>query len=120
MRSGDSVPEPIAQHGIKIAGENPMIILYRPGSDDIVVLVSMWTARYSPVGSGRALLIWADPGDGGIRTPNLLIRRSRPRVRTGPAGLAFTLRTAVRASCASVIVQSRLCDLAPRLAPASP
>src|SRR3712207_6252918 len=43
-----------------------MIILYRPGSDDIVVLVSMWTARYSPVGSGRALLIWADPGESGL------------------------------------------------------
>ena len=60
------MPEPIAQHGIKIAGENPMIILYRPDSDDIVVLASMWTARYSPVGSGRALLIWADPGESGL------------------------------------------------------
>ncbi|MGH3481262.1 MAG: hypothetical protein ACRDQD_31145, partial [Nocardioidaceae bacterium] len=60
------MPEPIAQHGIKIAGENPMIVLYRAGSDDIVVLVSMWTARYSPVGSGRALLIWADPSESGL------------------------------------------------------
>jgi hypothetical protein len=60
------MPEPITQHGIKIAGENPMIILYRPGSDDIVVLVSMWTARFSPVGSGRALLIWADPTESGL------------------------------------------------------
>jgi len=58
--------EPIIQRGIKIAGENPMIILYRPGSDDIVVLVSMWTARYSPVGSGRAMLIWADPDGSGL------------------------------------------------------
>jgi hypothetical protein len=58
--------EPVFQRGIKIAGENPMIILYRPGSDDIVVLVSMWTARYSPVGSGRALLIWADPVESGL------------------------------------------------------
>jgi len=58
--------EPIAQHGIKIAGENPMIVLYRPGSDDIVVLASMWTARYSPVGAGRALLIWADPDESGL------------------------------------------------------
>jgi hypothetical protein len=56
----------MTQYGIKIAGENPMIILYRPGSDDIVVLASMWTARYSPVGSGRALLIWADPGESGL------------------------------------------------------
>ena len=60
------MPEPIAQYGIKIAGENPMIVLYRAGSDDIVVLASMWTARYSPVGSGRALLIWADPDASGL------------------------------------------------------
>lgn len=53
--------EPVARRGIKIAGENPMIILYRPGSDEIVVLVSIWTARWSPVGDGRALLIWTDP-----------------------------------------------------------
>ena len=63
---GESVPEPVARHGIKIAGENPMIVLYRPGSDEIVVLASMWTARYSPVGTGHALLIWADPGESGL------------------------------------------------------
>ncbi|HEY8457434.1 MAG TPA: hypothetical protein VIL34_17710 [Actinopolymorphaceae bacterium] len=58
--------EPIVQRGIKIAGENPMIILYRPNSDDIVVLVSMWTARWSPVGPGHALLIWADREGSGL------------------------------------------------------
>ena len=42
------MPEPVTLHGIKVAGENPMIILYRPDSDDIVVMASMWTARYSP------------------------------------------------------------------------
>jgi hypothetical protein len=26
----------------------------------------MWTARYSPVGSGHALLIWADPAGSGL------------------------------------------------------
>jgi hypothetical protein len=60
------VPEPVVRQGIKIAGENPMIVLYRSGSDEIVVLASMWTARYSPVGSGRALLIWADPRESGL------------------------------------------------------
>jgi len=60
------VPEPLTQRGIKIAGENPMILLYRPDSDDLVVLASMWTARWSPVGSGRALLIWADPDGSGL------------------------------------------------------
>ncbi|TDD12694.1 hypothetical protein E1218_35255 [Kribbella turkmenica] len=61
-----ALPEPVIQRGIAIAGENPMIILYRPGSDDIVVLVSMWTARYSPVGAGRALLVWADRTASGL------------------------------------------------------
>ncbi|MEU8226509.1 hypothetical protein [Kribbella sp. NPDC048915] len=58
--------EPVIQRGIAIAGENPMIVLYRPGSDDIVALVSMWTAMYSPVGAGRALLIWTDPEATGL------------------------------------------------------
>lgn len=58
--------EPVTQHDIKIAGENPMIVLYRPGSDDMVVLVSMWTAQWSPVGTGRALLIWADADETGL------------------------------------------------------
>lgn len=61
-----NVPEPISQRGIKIAGENPMIVLYREDSDDIVVLVSMWTAHYSPVGAGHALLIWASPEESGL------------------------------------------------------
>ncbi|NIK61882.1 hypothetical protein [Kribbella shirazensis] len=61
-----ALPEPVIQRGIAIAGENPMIILYRPGSDEIVLLVSMWTAKYSPVGAGRALLIWADPSGTGL------------------------------------------------------
>jgi hypothetical protein len=60
------VPEPIDQHCIKIAGENPMIILCRLGSGDVVVLASMWTAQYWPVGSGRMLLIRADPGESGF------------------------------------------------------
>lgn len=60
------LPEPVVQRGIAVAGENPMIVMYRPGGDEIVVLVSMWTATYSPVGAGRALLIWADPAATGL------------------------------------------------------
>jgi hypothetical protein len=58
--------EVVNQRGIAIAGENPMIVQYRPDSDDIVVLVSMWTAQWSPVGQGRALLIWTDPDETGL------------------------------------------------------
>ncbi len=58
--------EPVTQRGIKIAGENPMIVLYRPGSDDLVALASVWTAAWSPAGTGRALLIWVDPEESGL------------------------------------------------------
>lgn len=58
--------EPVVQHGIKIAGENPMIVLYPPESDEMIALVSLWTAAYSPVGTGRALLIWLDPEGSGL------------------------------------------------------
>jgi hypothetical protein len=59
--------EPIVKRGIKITGENPMIVLYREGTeDDVVALVSMWTATYSPAGIGRALLIWVDPEYSGL------------------------------------------------------
>ncbi len=58
--------EPVVQHGIKIAGENPMIVLYPPEGEEMVALVSVWTATYSPVGTGRALLIWLDPEQSGL------------------------------------------------------
>jgi hypothetical protein len=58
--------EPVTQRGIKIVGENPMIVLYRPGSDEMIALVSVWTAAWSPVGTGHALLIWLDPEQSGL------------------------------------------------------
>lgn len=52
---------PVEQRGVMIAGENPMIVLYAPGSDDISAIASVWTSAWSPAGEGRALVIWADP-----------------------------------------------------------
>ncbi len=52
---------PIEKRGVMIAGENPMIVLYRPDSDEMVAIASMWTASWSLAGAGRALVIWADP-----------------------------------------------------------
>ena len=62
------IPEewPIRKRGVMIAGENPMIVLYRAGSDEVVAIASMWTCSYSPVGQGRALVIWADPEATGL------------------------------------------------------
>jgi hypothetical protein len=57
---------PIEKRGVMIAGENPMIVLYRMGSDEIVAIASVWTASWSPAGEGRALVIWADPDATGM------------------------------------------------------
>jgi hypothetical protein len=57
---------PIEKHGVMITGENPMIVLYRPGSDDMVAIASIWTCTYSEAGTGRALVIWVDPEATGL------------------------------------------------------
>jgi hypothetical protein len=57
---------PIEKHGVMIAGENPMIVLYRRGSDDCVAIASMWTCTWSEAGQGRALVIWVDPEATGL------------------------------------------------------
>jgi len=57
---------PVVTRGVMIAGENPMIVLYRAGSDDIVAIASVWTAAWSEAGAGRALVIWADPEATGL------------------------------------------------------
>ncbi len=57
---------PIEKRGVMIAGENPMIVLYRAGSDEIAAIASVWTVSWSPAGTGRALVIWADPESTGL------------------------------------------------------
>ena len=68
----------------------------------------------SHIGSPTPSLVVLHPG---APQRHSQIRRSRPNVRTGPAGSAFTPKTAVCAPCASVVVRGQLCDLAPRMAP---
>jgi hypothetical protein len=65
-RIGPDSDWPLEQRGVMIAGENPMIVLYRVGSDDIVGIASVWTAAWSPAGEGRALVIWLDPAATGL------------------------------------------------------
>jgi hypothetical protein len=57
---------PIEKRGVMIAGENPMIVLYRPNSDEIIAIASMWTAAWSEAGEGHALVIWVDPEATGL------------------------------------------------------
>ena len=44
------------------AGENPIIRLVRPGTDQFVAAASYWRADYAPEGNGSVLLFWADDG----------------------------------------------------------
>ena len=56
---------------VVFAGENPLIMLYRPGGDDLVAVASLWRARYTEQGAGTSLIIWADPGPDGPATPDV-------------------------------------------------
>ena len=47
---------------VVFAGENPLIMLYRPGGDDLVAVASLWCARYTEHGSGTSLVLWTDSG----------------------------------------------------------
>lgn len=47
---------------VVFAGENPLIMLYRPGGDDLVAVASLWRARYTAYGAGTSLIIWTGPG----------------------------------------------------------
>ncbi len=53
--------EPPVKRPVIFAGENPLIMLYRPGGDDLVAVASLWHATFTAEGAGHSLLIWADP-----------------------------------------------------------
>ncbi|MDP8908370.1 MAG: hypothetical protein M3N47_04475 [Chloroflexota bacterium] len=57
--------EPELKRPVIFAGENPMILLYAPGSNDIVAAATYWRCVYSPEGEGNALIIWVDPAVSG-------------------------------------------------------
>ena len=46
---------------VAFAGENPMITLYRPGTEEAIAGVSAWRCTYSAHGAGFALALWCDP-----------------------------------------------------------
>lgn len=51
---------------VVFAGENPLLMLYRPGSDEVVAVASHWRTSYSAAGAGQALVIWVDPEASGL------------------------------------------------------
>jgi hypothetical protein len=58
--------EPRMTGPVIFAGENPLIILYRPGSDELVGVASLWHATYTAAGAGNSLVIWLDPDASGL------------------------------------------------------
>lgn len=107
--------EPIVNRGLKIIGENPMIVLYRPDSDDIVALVSMWKATYSPVGPGRALLIWVDPDASGLGADARLAS-----IPTTPILPTMSGKTSIATTTGSAVAASRPIRRSPRASRKSP
>jgi hypothetical protein len=51
---------------VVFAGENPLIMLYRPESDELVAVASLWHATFSEQGDGYSLVIWVDPAASGL------------------------------------------------------
>ena len=53
--------QPQVKRPVVFAGENPLIMLYRPGGDDLVAVASLWHSTYSEQGEGHSLVIWVEP-----------------------------------------------------------
>ncbi len=72
-----------SQPRVLFAGENPLILLYRPGGDELIAVASLWHARYTEQGAGYSLLIWADPAATGLgeRAPAGIYTDSLPLAR---------------------------------------
>jgi hypothetical protein len=51
---------------VVFAGENPLIMLYRAGSDDVVAIASLWHSTWTEQGDGYSLVIWVDPVASGL------------------------------------------------------
>lgn len=44
-----------------LCGENPALILYRPGTAEAVAVAGYWRCVYSSHGEGEAILVWVGP-----------------------------------------------------------
>lgn len=54
------------RHDVVFSGENPLLMLYRPGTDQPVAVASYWRCSYSAAGAGEALVIWVDTDASGL------------------------------------------------------
>ncbi len=60
------MPDMTVKNDVVFAGENPLVMLYAPGTDDPVAVASYWRCSYSTAGEGQALVMWADPDRTGL------------------------------------------------------
>jgi hypothetical protein len=54
------------RNDVVFAGENSLLMLYRPGTRTPVAVASYWRCSYSATGAGEALVIWVDPEASGL------------------------------------------------------
>lgn len=68
MSEPDAKPEHevVVKDDVVFAGENPLLMLYRPGTDQVIAVASYWKCSYSSAGSGEALVIWVDADASGL------------------------------------------------------
>ncbi len=60
------MPDMILKRDVVFAGENSLVMLYAPGTDDVVAVASYWRCSYSAAGEGQALVMWSDPDGTGL------------------------------------------------------
>ncbi len=49
---------PQVKRPVVFAGANPLILLYRPGGNDLVAVASLWQCAYAEPGPGHSLVLW--------------------------------------------------------------
>ncbi len=68
---------PEIQRPVFLAGENPALTLYLPGTDEVSAIASFWACSLTPWGPGLALILWTPDGKGaGIYTDNQPLARA--------------------------------------------
>ena len=58
--------EPQQKRPVVFAGENPILQLFRAGSEEAVASASVWRCTYSEQGVGTVLSVWMDPAESGL------------------------------------------------------
>lgn len=56
---------------VVFAGENPLLTLHRPGTDEAVAVAGLWRSTFAEEGAGYALVLWVDPELSAEGTPGL-------------------------------------------------